>query len=580
MSKTPNTESKSAALRLITIRGEGLTKILAATPRAADINDESIFKKSDAKWDFHFRQILNPTEERPKRRTFPDPVYAFDPLEQKETTPQQLLDEQSELGQISTTMTSTSLLPRDSKMTLFGTRETAGCGVLYDLRLCDLKNEKFVFDEDALTDNDWFFNPDSGGKLTFRSQTINDLRTNTQLEDISERLREYNEILAGLNAKAMSAILLQPPTEGIESKEQHFISRFYAISRTLYVADHINRHLPITILDANQGAYEYTFEQQQAELQQYIKEYPDNKNFQYLFDKNKALNDYAPVENESNELPQITSTNLDIITRRRQLITEKMVLVDEKIQLLSDILALENQFANIDNESDPALQALNTKKNSLVELYLTNIEALAFIDGKLDDPERKLTDSPRSQHFLQFQEDLAADKHRRSPELVIREPEPQAVIPDTTFWQRNKSKIIGAIIGLLIAAVVITVSVFTFGIVPLVGALGVIGLACAGVGLGVLGFGIGATVDKITDRKQEKISSEHLRENLLVKSSSLHPVNKPLKKIKKKVSFAPDLVDKSPNSYKPIFSSESKSIQAGGKKDTPAPGGNSRPRKN
>ncbi len=568
-------EKQSAALRLITVRGEGLTKILGTTPRVENINDESVFKRMDEKWDFQFRQLLNPTEERPKRRGIPEPTYAYDPLEQKETTPESLLNIQTELGQMSTTMTSTSLLPRDSKMTLFNSAFSASCGILYDLRLCDLKNERFVFERDAFTDNDWFFSPDSKMKDNFRSQTVNQLRTNTQLEDISESLREYNEILAGLNAKAISAILLQPPTEGQETEEQYFISRFYAISRKLYVAEHINRHLPIIILDANQGAYDYTFEQQQAELQEFIKKYPDNKYFQDLFDKNKALNEYAPVEHESNAAPQMSSSNLDNITKRRQLIKDKMLLVNEKIQLLSDLHNLGLEYEKVDDSSS-TMQSLNTKKNALVESYIKNNEGLTAIDLKLDEPEAKLADSPRTKHFLQFQEDQVAEKHRRSPELAVREPEP--VVSNPSFWQRNKRKIIGAAVGLLIAAIVITVSVFTFGTAPMIAALGIAGVACAAGGMGVIGFSIGAIADKIFNRTPNNKPLAHLRENLLDEQVMDLPPAK-IKSSKKIKSHIITLEDESINPYKPIFTNKSTSIQSSDEKTTPTEKTSSRPRK-
>jgi hypothetical protein len=492
----------SAALRLISRRGEGLVKIISPIPRPGD---EDYLNKFEGEWNFHLRQINNPAEVRPPRRTFPNPEYAWNPLEQKETTPAALLASSHE----STTMTSTTLLPRDARMELFGTANTAGCGILYDLRLCDLLDEKFVFTKDAFTDADWFFNPHASHlRDTFKSRPINDLRIDTNMENNVSHLREYNEILAGLNAKAISAILLQPPTKAKESTEQQFMSRMYAIARKLDLAQNNNRHLPIVIFDANNGSSEYTFTQQQADMKNYLLGHPFDRSIQNLFDENATLYNFKEVESESNQKPQITSPDIDVIKARRKLIIKKIHLVDEMADLLQAFNALKDRFST---QTNIPQNVFNDQQNVLVELMMVNSENLAKVEKQLKTAAVKLSDTHESKHLMQFQEDAATAKLNAIDDSVRRyRGKAVNVSPQSpSFWQRYQNEIIGAVAGILIVSAIAAVSVFSFGILPAVGIVALAGLACLGVGVGAALGALGGRIFKFASLPAIKSNLEH-----------------------------------------------------------------------
>jgi hypothetical protein len=313
---------------------------------------------------------------------------------------------------------------------------------LYDLRLCDLKNEKFVYVEDAVAHNAWFFN---------LSNRTHDLRININLEDLQDDKEIYNEIRAGVNAKAAVAIILQPPVSREENHEDYYLNRLFAIQVKVNLANKIDRHLPIIILDAEKGPSEYTFSQQELDLKNYLKIHHNDETINNLNRLNTSLEAYAPVEFEFPGAASITAAQAN-----DDLILKKIKLVGEKIRLLHLLYFV--------NRHDPQLETLN-------DLLEENKIALAEADESLKG-FTPLMGNPLVTCLL-HQENVVAQmlkiSQKSSPKLVER-----------NFLQRYKKEILGALSIVVMVAAVATLSILTFGGADTLGILGVILAACAG----------------------------------------------------------------------------------------------------
>lgn len=395
--------SKSDALRLIMRRGEGLVKLLGSPFELNQEPDKQAFERFNNAWDFLLKQILNPQEERLQRRYFPDPIngFAWDPLLQQQVDPDTLKDDKN-LDY--TCMTSTTLIPRDGKVSLFG---GGGVGLLFDIRNCDLKGERFIFTQDACSDNDWWHNP--GAKnyhQNYPSQTINNLRVNAKLEEAVDRPREYNEVQAGVNTKSLSAIVLQPQEllRNVNAKEQYYREHFNAIYRKLYLASMLNRHLPIIILDANEGPSEYTFEQQQEDLRVYLEENPTNALCKWLHDQNASLMKVIPVEVEERLSPRLNNKDIKAIKQIEALLLEKISLAGDKAKILHEIITVQRRIT--DAESDDDITFVHKRLVHLNGLYNKIEVKMTDIDTSLATHNYQPANHPHLVGFLQVQLDL------------------------------------------------------------------------------------------------------------------------------------------------------------------------------
>jgi hypothetical protein len=398
-----NPESVCAAVRLITRRGEGLVKSLGHVyPLLMPV------KSTRAHWDFHLSQLLSSDDD----------------------------------SLAHTTMTSMTLLPRVGRMELIGNQSCAGCGVLYDLRLCDLKTEKYVILEDAVAHKAWFFN---------LSKRAKDLRINVNLEDLQDEKQIYNEVRAGINAKAAAAIVLQPPANRAESHDDYYVNRFFAIFVKVNLANKIDRHLPIIILDSEKEPVEYTFKQQELDLKNYLKIHPSDEAISNLNRLNTSLGAYSPVEFEIPGAASIQSAQ-----QTDDFILNKIRLVGDKIRLL--------HLQYFVTAHDPQLEILN-------DLYEENALALSEIDSLLGDFKPRLGNPLVT--FLKHQENVAEQMLRLDSGAPVKTLE-------KNFLQRNKKEILGAISVLIMVASVAALSVLTYGGASALGIVGVLVAACVG----------------------------------------------------------------------------------------------------
>lgn len=383
MGMSQSSGSQNHALRLIANRGEGLAKMIRS-PFSLDHEPLPAIQDSfNYHWNFLFTQIADPAHQRPQPINAQAGQFAWDPLQQKEVTPAELADDKNLEH---TCMTSTSLLPRDGKMELFGTNShTGNIGLLFDVRKCDLKGERFVFKEDACSDNNWWFDPNAKAfQARFRGYTINEMRAEAKLEETVEGHRDYNEVKAGVNANALSAILLQPTIPSNAHSEQGLLDRFNAIYRKIYVAGLLNRHIPIIIVDANRGIKEYTLEEQTKDLESFLKKNSNNLFCRFLLEQNTALIKSVPLEIESPTPANIPHQDLQRMQRIQNLLQHKITTLSDQKHLLKEILNLQEVLTEyVSTEEDSELHQIRLQH--LNKLYNFTITEIMSINQQLEN---------------------------------------------------------------------------------------------------------------------------------------------------------------------------------------------------
>lgn len=224
-------EQLSEAMRLV-MKSEALVKILNPDFSLVDIDEA----KFNSNWDFEFKKLLN-LDFRPDRRICPKPEdgsdEAFSALQGKKVP----VTELEVSSKSHTPMTSTTLVKPDGRMNLFGTdgEGSIAIGLIFDIRLCDLVGENFVFEEDALTFNDWWNSPLAETyKNRFQGQTVNSLRDKQGFSSTDTEVIPYNELLAGLSLNALKGIIIQVRNTSID-QERYKLAVLNAIYRKVYI---------------------------------------------------------------------------------------------------------------------------------------------------------------------------------------------------------------------------------------------------------------------------------------------------------------------------------------------------------
>ncbi len=146
-----------------------------------------------------------------------------------------------------------SLLPRDGKMELFKpfNSEDNTC-ILFDLSLCNLKNEKYIFSHDMKTNSKWWL------KLRNIHEDKHHLNKSMSLQELRNELdrapaKEYNELLIGLSKKAVLAVAAMKNT---------LFDRLNALRIAHVINEKLGVKLPVLVMSRNLGIIEYDITQQ------------------------------------------------------------------------------------------------------------------------------------------------------------------------------------------------------------------------------------------------------------------------------------------------------------------------------
>lgn len=229
------------------------------------------------KWNFMLKQGLDPQANRPRRAVEQGEAInsAFDPRFGRRVDPAVMRENYDvNVQHTHSVLTSTSVIPPDGKIELFGGR---GVGLIFDMRMCDFKDEQFVFETEAMTFNDWWLREDDQSKKAqqmFHSISLNRLR-DILLAPTNE-IRPYNEALAGINAFAICGIALHYSQDDARNDEAILIDKLTAIDRRVYCSRVLGVNLPIVIINPPSEPREYTIAEQNADIEKYLAKYPES----------------------------------------------------------------------------------------------------------------------------------------------------------------------------------------------------------------------------------------------------------------------------------------------------------------
>lgn len=168
-----------------------------------------------------------------------------------------------------TKKTSVSLAPKDGMMAYFGGRDDA-VGIAFDLEKLDLKDEKYVFTDDAWTNLKWWWQSKQQERAMWgrRSITIQELRNTNRISRLQSKVPEHNEILAGVSKEALLAIIVSTKNRATRINallRKLIIKRELGIDLPILIMGTLNKHGP-GINEEPQIPKEYSVEQQIVDL--------------------------------------------------------------------------------------------------------------------------------------------------------------------------------------------------------------------------------------------------------------------------------------------------------------------------
>jgi hypothetical protein len=239
------TRTVESALNIIET-GNGLTKTVTVHP----ISDRCL--------DYILDQIQSPHSVRPtKNQNGLYRHYVFNPLTAQWSYRG---GEASIRGRVKdgvehTKKTSTSYMPTDGITEFFQPKNGHPVTLLFDVRFCNLKNEKYIFPHDAQTDQRWWLKNVHGFGL-HNSIGFAALQTSIAAQRAQGIIPKPTELLVGLSKQSLTAIIVNTDLED---------SRLRSLYALYKIKDKLGILVPILILTP-QGFQPYTEESQKADL--------------------------------------------------------------------------------------------------------------------------------------------------------------------------------------------------------------------------------------------------------------------------------------------------------------------------
>jgi hypothetical protein len=226
--------TEDEAIHLIN-KGNGLVKVIAAT-------DETLFTMLNI--------LVDPANYRPLKGTHAPKSKYWDPRDGQWHTRKKPKARGLPKPPNWTwpKKTASTLLTTNGKIHL----ACAGIIFLFDLMQCNLKNDKYIFPDNANTDRKWWL--DDAGK---RSISLDALKQ--QLQDFvsSGTIPAHNEILACLAKHALY---------GVATTQDIRENRLHAFRAKMLVKEMLNIDIPVLIITPTQGAIPYKKEVLVADL--------------------------------------------------------------------------------------------------------------------------------------------------------------------------------------------------------------------------------------------------------------------------------------------------------------------------
>src|SRR3990167_626368 len=150
--------------------------------------------------------------------------------------------------------TSVTLVPSNGKIILFPVKFPVG--ILFDLTLCNTKNEKYIFSLNASTNNKWWIK-NNNNDINCASTTIQALINLNKKAVLSGHAPDWNELLISPCKEALSAVFA--PVDDLAT-------RLNTQLRREQIKNELAVELPLLIMTNNAAVREYTKEMQTKDL--------------------------------------------------------------------------------------------------------------------------------------------------------------------------------------------------------------------------------------------------------------------------------------------------------------------------
>lgn len=154
----------------------------------------------------------------------------------------------------------TTLLPTDGQTKLFSPENAPMVGLLFNASLCDLKDERYIFSENAYTNQKWWLRNtkiDIDKQRTYKGMSFSDLQKHLVDQRSKDIVPNHNEVLAGVSQDALI---------GVFATCDDAKTRLIALSKRDRLEKELGIHLPIFVITTHQPVREYTKEEQKLDL--------------------------------------------------------------------------------------------------------------------------------------------------------------------------------------------------------------------------------------------------------------------------------------------------------------------------
>lgn len=252
---------------------------------------------------------------------------------------------------IFTKKTDVTLIPTDGKIHLFTPilpKYQDTVAMLFDLRQCDLKNEKYIFPTNANNNKKWWL---KRKKLSEDKHEIMQGISLKQLKNTLAKARKnniilkHNDILAGLSKASLV---------GIVATKNELFARLNALTKQNLVKKKLKKQVPLLIITPKDGVIIYTKQQQLRDLQNVLR---GNKN-----DPLRKM-----IENEVDQ--DLLAEALHTLPRNQHFLASESIpeFIKEKVLDYFDFVELAKYAHGI----TPNAQNSQAPKNLLLEKFHT-----------------------------------------------------------------------------------------------------------------------------------------------------------------------------------------------------------------
>lgn len=237
----------------------------------AKMFESDFLSKEPTAWPFLINQLADPNHNRPipkHTKSRAERANYWNPRTNVRTHPRPLNlvrgqpKNPGDRGYGFTKKTSVTLIPRSGKITLFNSRAENQLGLMFNLKHCHLKDEKYIWPSNASSNRrDWLGGDVSrllGGAVN-RSVGLEGLKDILRKTENDTHGPLHNELLIGLSKEALTAIVVTQPN--------NLATRLNALRFQAYVQLKLHKRLPIVFITPSNSPRIYDIKAQLADIE-------------------------------------------------------------------------------------------------------------------------------------------------------------------------------------------------------------------------------------------------------------------------------------------------------------------------